>query len=226
MRVVALRRYPVKSMAGEALEFARVNERGLEGDRWFAVEDSEGRFASGKNTRRFRRRDRVFDYSVRTTQGGQVVVSDGRSEWTVGDVGLDERLSTVMESPVSVTPEDQVPHQDMGAVSLISTATLRWCAAQGGVNADPRRLRANIVFASGEPFAEEGWIGRTISAGSAQLRVAARVPRCRMIDIAQDGAVPAGKWLQPLASERNMHLAMYADVASPGEIALGDYVSL
>ena len=224
MRVVALRRYPVKSMAGEALRIVRVDARGFEGDRCFAVEDQDGRFASGKSTRRFRRRDRVFDYSARTARGGQVVVSDGRSQWTVGAAGLDEHLSAVMGTAVRVTAEGHVPHQDMGAVSLVSTATLRWCGEQWGVNADPRRLRVNIVFQSDDPFVEETWIGGLINVGSTQLYIADRVPRCRMIDIAQDGVVPNGKWLGRLAAERNLHLAVYADVTAPGEIAVGDHV--
>lgn len=222
MRIVALRRYPVKSMGGEALDSARLDARGVDGDRWFAVEDGEGHFASGKDTRRFRRRDQVFDYSARTTAGGQVVVSDGSSEWAVGDAELDSHLSSAMGTPVKVTPESQVPHQDAGAVSLISTATLRWCAERWNLNADPRRLRVNIVFDSDEPFIEEGWIGRTICVGSAQLRVVERITRCHMIDVAQDAAAPDGRWLKALASERNVQLAVYADVTIPGECALGD----
>ena len=42
-RVSALWRYPVKSMLGEALATARVSRHGLEGDRSFAVVDTNGR---------------------------------------------------------------------------------------------------------------------------------------------------------------------------------------
>src|SRR6184192_616547 len=52
--VAALWRYPVKSMAGERLTEVAVGERGLEGDRLYAVRDPEGRFGSGKNSTRFR----------------------------------------------------------------------------------------------------------------------------------------------------------------------------
>lgn len=225
MRVVALRRYPVKSMGGEALESVRLDMRGLEGDRWFAVEDADGHFASGKNTRRFRRRDRVFDYSARTISLGQVVIANHQSEWVVGEEELDEHLSAVLGAPVRVTPEGQVPHQDAGAVSLVSTATLRWCEKQWGLNADPRRLRVNIVIDSDEPFIEERWIGRTIKVGSAHLCVVARTVRCRMIDLTQDGATPNGQWLKPLAEERNMQIAVYAEVAIPGECRVGDNVN-
>jgi uncharacterized protein len=58
--VVALWRYPVKSMMGEALNAAQVTERGLLGDRAYALVDStDGKVASAKNPRKW---PRLFDY--------------------------------------------------------------------------------------------------------------------------------------------------------------------
>ncbi len=52
--VVALWRYPVKSMLGEELNAAEVTERGLVGDRQFAVVDREtGKIAGAKNPRKW-----------------------------------------------------------------------------------------------------------------------------------------------------------------------------
>src|SRR5438874_3212839 len=52
--VVALWRYPVKSMMGEELNAAEVTERGLVGDRQFAVIDaSTGKVAGAKNPRKW-----------------------------------------------------------------------------------------------------------------------------------------------------------------------------
>lgn len=226
MRVLSLRRYPVKSMGGEQLPAVVLDQRGLEGDRWYAVEDDQGRFASGKDTRRFRRRDPVFTYSASTTASGEVVVTGRAGEWKVGDPALDDELSQSMGTAVRVTPETSVGHQDMGAVSIISTATVRWCATRWGIDADPRRLRVNIVFASTEPFVEEAWAGRTIAVGETALRLVQRAPRCRMIDIDQDGATADSRWLKRLAAERDMCLAMYADVEAAGVIRVGDQVSL
>lgn len=48
-------RYPIKSTGGELLGEAAVDARGLVGDRLYAVRDAEGKFGSGKSTRRFRR---------------------------------------------------------------------------------------------------------------------------------------------------------------------------
>lgn len=67
--VVSLRRYPVKGMAGEALETAEIDGRGLNWDRWYAVVDEQGRFASGKESRRFRRRDAVVTSAATASTG-------------------------------------------------------------------------------------------------------------------------------------------------------------
>ena len=224
MRVDSLRRYPVKSMGGEALEAVRLDARGLEGDRWYAVEDADGRFASGKSTRRFRRRDEVFDYAATTGAAGDVVVTAGDDRWTVGDPALDEELARRMGATVRVTPEDAVPHQDMGSVSVVGTATLEWCARRWGLRADPRRLRVNVVVSTEEPFVEETWVGREVACGATRLRVVERVPRCRMVDLDQDGARADSGWLRPLAAERDGCLAVYADVVAPGVVRVGDPV--
>ena len=58
--VVSLWRYPVKSMMGEELNAAVVDERGLFGDRAYAVLDrSDGKVASAKNVRKW---PRMFDF--------------------------------------------------------------------------------------------------------------------------------------------------------------------
>jgi hypothetical protein len=58
--VVSLWRYPVKSMMGEELNASAVDERGLLGDRAYAVLDrSDGKVASAKNPRKW---PRMFDF--------------------------------------------------------------------------------------------------------------------------------------------------------------------
>jgi uncharacterized protein YcbX len=53
-RVVSLWRYPVKSMMGEELSASEVTERGLVGDRQFALRDREtGKVVGAKNPRRW-----------------------------------------------------------------------------------------------------------------------------------------------------------------------------
>jgi len=55
-------RYPVKSMRGERRERVWLDQRGVLGDRLYAVRDEAGKFGSGKTTRRFRRIDGLFRF--------------------------------------------------------------------------------------------------------------------------------------------------------------------
>src|SRR5918911_939995 len=58
--VVSLWRYPVKSMMGEELNASEVTERGLLGDRAYAlVDSSDGKVASAKNPRKW---PQLFDF--------------------------------------------------------------------------------------------------------------------------------------------------------------------
>lgn len=225
MELVGIRRYPVKAMGGEELGSVVIDGRGLVGDRLLAVTDDEGRFASAKSTRRFRRRDAVLQFAARTETDGTVVVTGAGGERRVGDPALDEVLADATGATVRVAAEGAVPHQDMGAVSLVGTATLAWCARRWGGTADVRRLRANLLVATEEPFAEEAWVGRDLRCGTARLRVVERVPRCRTVDLDQDGAVAEGRWLARATAERDGFLAVYADVVAPGTVRLGDDVS-
>jgi uncharacterized protein YcbX len=222
--VSEIRRYPVKSMAGESLPQVAVDERGLEGDRWYAVVDGDGKLASGKHSNRFRRRDAVFDFAARTTGDGVLVTGRGGA-WLAGEATLDATLSDAMGDPVHVLAEAQTPHQDAGEVSLVGTASLDWCRAHLGVDADRRRIRPNLVVETGVPFVEETWSGE-LTVGTARLRVARRIERCRMVDIAQEGLPPEGGWLKALTDTREMCLAVYLDVVEPGTIRLGDEIGV
>jgi uncharacterized protein YcbX len=70
VQVIEIRRYPVKSMLGEVVRESYAGERGLDGDRQWAVRDGDGKFGSGKNTRRFRRMPGLFDFRASSTTAG------------------------------------------------------------------------------------------------------------------------------------------------------------
>jgi len=218
-----IRRYPVKSMAGESLPSVEIDGRGLAGDRWYAVVDGDGKLSSGKHSNRFRRRDAVFDFSSRTADDG-VRVSGRGGEWLVGDADLDTALTEAMGDPVSVLAEAATPHQDGAQVSLVGTASLDWCREHLGVDADRRRIRPNLVVDTSEPFVEETW--RLLALGGARLRPVERIVRCRMVDIAQEGLPPERGWLKALTTSRDMSLGVYLEVVEPGMVRVGDEVRL
>lgn len=222
-KLLEIRRYPVKAMGGESLESVEIDARGLVGDRGYAVVDGDGKLATGKHSRRFRRRDEVFEYAARTTTDGIRVTGRG-GEWAAPSDDVDRVLSEAMGDPVRVLAETTTPFFDAGQVSIVGTASLDWCRERLGVDADSRRIRPNLVVDTDEPFVEEAWTGH-VTIGGVRLAPVERIERCRMIDIAQEGLPREGRWLKSLTEAREMCLGIYLDVVRPGTLALGDEVT-
>jgi MOSC domain-containing protein len=106
--VVSLWRYPVKSMMGEELNAAEMTERGLLGDRAYALVDiSDGKAATAKNPRKW---PRLFDFRatfiepVRPTAKlppVRIVLPDGTT--VTSDQGdLDQNLSKTLDREVTL----------------------------------------------------------------------------------------------------------------------------
>lgn len=226
-RLVEVWRFPVKSMAGERLDSADVDARGLVGDREWAVYDAEGRLASGKRTNRFRRMDQVFELSARTTGDHVEVTLPGGRQVVAGEGAADIALSDHFGEEVELAPEADIAHQDAGQVSLVGTATLRELGALCG-QAEPvdvRHLRANLLVETTEPFVEESWIGRELSVGGVRLRPVERIERCRMVDLEQADVAGIDGLLRVIGAERGMYAGVYADVVQPGVLAEGDQLT-
>jgi hypothetical protein len=90
---------------------------------------------------------------------------------------------------------------------------------------DPRHLRANLVVETAEPFAEEAWVGRQVSVGGVVLTVNERIERCRMVDVEQADLPALGGLLKAVGAHRDLCAGVYADVAQPGSLAVGDDVT-
>ena len=222
LAVEMLRRYPVKAIGGESCPSLRLDGRGVEGDRWYAVTEADGRLATFKTSGRFRRRDELAEFRSGTDASG-TWVAHGERTWRVGDAELDRFLTETLGADVRVAPEGETPHVDAGAVSLVGTATLDWCREHLDVDADPRRLRPNLVVRTEEAFEEEAWSGE-VQVGDVVLRAVEKIVRCRTIDLAQDGVATTTPWLKGLGKGRDLSAGIYLDVVSPGEVHVGDDV--
>src|SRR5918994_4961321 len=105
--VVALWRYPVKSMMGEELNAAELTEDGLLGDRVYAVSDtSDGKVASAKNPRKS---PTLFDFRAALAdapRGGmamppvRITLPDG-TMLSSEQPNIDQILSTVLKRSVT-----------------------------------------------------------------------------------------------------------------------------
>jgi MOSC domain-containing protein len=233
-------RYPVKSIGGERVSSSLVDDRGLLGDRLWAVYDHDGKFGSGKNTRRFRRMVGLLGVTSRyptepavgRIEPPVVTSGDGRDH-PVASGAADEFLRGQTGLPaVGVRPEGEVSHLDSVALSLIGTATLDWLQTElPDLEIEPRRFRANLVVHTEEPFIEESWLGRAVQVGSGEDAVAVvfdRVlERCVMVGMAQPGLSESGAVLKRIGTrdDNALCLAIGGSVARPGTVRVGDTVS-
>jgi len=133
--VVSLWRYPVKSMMGEELNAAEVTERGLVGDRAYALIDpTNGKVASAKNPRKWAK---LFDFRaayIEPPRRGanipplRITLPDGNIV-TTQQSDLNQILSKVLEREVTLgttppeTPSLEEYWPDMGGLAHRETIT-------------------------------------------------------------------------------------------------------
>ena len=114
--VVSLWRYPVKSMMGEELNVAVVTQRGVIGDRAYALIDpTTGKVASAKNPRKWAK---LFDFRaafIETPRQGanvpsvRITLPDGNIV-TTQQSDLNQILSNVLEREVTLgTTPPEIP---------------------------------------------------------------------------------------------------------------------
>ncbi|MER5749815.1 MOSC N-terminal beta barrel domain-containing protein [Streptomyces sp. NPDC002088] len=99
--VGALWRYPVKSLLGERIPAAEVTDRGLAGDRRFALLDREtGKVASAKSPRLWRELLRCTAATAGT--GARITAPDGTT-WDSADAHVHDGLSAFLGRKVTLT---------------------------------------------------------------------------------------------------------------------------
>ncbi len=246
--VVALWRYPVKSMRGEPLQTAGFDAQGIVGDRRFAFASTAA--PAGKPLLSSRERTAMLRYAPRLQPTPSVATPDGRS-FKLPSPELVATLEGALHSAAAGTTDSGAaltllasparPLTDVRPVSLVSMATLQAVAAELQTTLDPQRFRSNLMLAldSGEPFAEDGWAAATLGFGSADaqgvpcgldtrpaLFVQERIPRCRMVSLDPETTAPDAALLRLLAQRHGGRLGMYARVARPGTLQVGDAIFL
>jgi len=228
LRVAELWRYPVKSLLGETCDALEFDERGVKGDRLYAIRDSEGKFGSGKSTRRFRRIDGLFGLSASYDDDVPVIRFADGGTVRGDDHNIHTALSGVLAQPVTLTYEEAIPHFDAGPVHIVTTSALAWLQERlpdHGI--DSRRFRPNIVIDdTDKPVPAGGWAGKALAIGAARLCITDPTERCVMVTTAQSELEKAPGVLRMITQERSMLFGLYAEVAVPGTINRGDLAAL
>jgi uncharacterized protein len=133
--VVSLLRYPVKSMMGEELNAAEITERGLLGDRAYAlVDSSDGKVASAKNPRKW---PQLFDFRA---------------------AFVDPPRSGAKVPPVRITlPEGTVVSSDQSDVNQILSRALKREVTLDVTERGQREIVESTFPNPWTPTAEEYW---------------------------------------------------------------------
>lgn len=219
-------RYPIKSTGGESLQWAEVEQRGLAGDRLFAVRDAAGRFGSGKNTRRFRRMPGLLQLRSRYVDGApEPQLLDTRGEPAADATRFIRRY--LAREDVEIVREGSVSHFDQLPLSVLTTATLDWVrAAVPGVPVDERRFRPNLLVRTppgAPPFIEDEWFGGTARIGAtAHVTFVRSSERCAMTNEAQQDLPHSPLVLRAVARAHEMRLDALATVTAAGRVHVGD----
>jgi uncharacterized protein YcbX len=224
MRLDGLFRYPVKSMGGESCATLQVAARGIDGDRFHAVRTADGKFGSGKTTRRFRHIPGLLEFE--SFYDGTVPVlrfPDGRV--LRGDApGTNAELSLALGQPVELAPEAAIAHMDDAPVHVLTSAALRWLqAAIPDAQLDVARFRPNLLLlAEGEGPVEHAWINRRLSIGDVVLEITHAAERCVMTSAAQKELPHDPRILKHIAQQTGGVFGVYAKVVSGGTVCRGD----
>lgn len=87
-------------------------------------------------------------------------------------------------------------------------------------------MYANLLIDSPEPRVEESWLGQTLQIGvgntAVRLRPSQRDKRCMMIGFDPDTANYDSRLLQTVTRGLDACAGVYADVAQPGQLRVGD----
>lgn len=228
-RVVGLWRYPVKSMAAEALQDIQVSWHGFAGDRRWAfirpgVEQSGFPWLTIRNREDMNHYRPFFTDPNQPDQSPTMVQSPSGARFEVTDPALGAELfpggARVIRQSRGVF--------DTFPLSLITTQTIARLGELTGGQLDVLRFRPNILVESSadQPFLEDEWVGGELCIGGMRMRVDKRDGRCAVITIDPVTSERNPAILRTVVEERQGCLGVYGTVVQPGAISMDDTVSL
>jgi uncharacterized protein YcbX len=234
--VVALWRYPVKSMQGEALDVATIGPCGIVGDRGWAVVDT----TTGLTLTARRAPKLLFAHATLVDDDVRITLPDG-------SVADDDALSDWLGRSVALTRADDTTHgtYEIGLAEgddADRDPSVEWVQWEGPTGTfhdstrtqvsiigagtvgdwDMRRFRPNVVI---EGTGEDDWVGSTLRLGDAVVTVSKQIDRCVMTTRPQPGGIERDvDVLRTINRERDNNLGIATLVQTPGVVRVGDAV--
>jgi len=242
---------PVKGLALGQLEECELTEAGGAGDRRFFLVGEDNRLVNSKGLGMLQQIVPSYDEE---TELLTLAFPDGRalSHHVSVDGALDARFwsvsvpARVVEGPWSEALSDftgrdlrlvraDTPATDRrrsDAATLLDTGSLRAMARLLGVqDVDGRRFRMNFGVDGLAEHEEDEWLGRRVRIGQAVVVPQGNVGRCAVTTQNPETGAPDLDTLKALAAYRQdlqttepLPFGVYAAVAEPGRVRLGDPV--
>jgi hypothetical protein len=247
-RLTAIWRYPVKSLQGEQLVDADIDDDGVRGDRSWGIRDTgTGRILTA------RREPPLLLAAARLAGDSQPEITLPNGE-TVRGTGPDTNaaLSDWLERPVTLEAAEGAtggraeffadatddtstaiewtmpPGRFVDAMPLLvlTTASLRTGAAlHAAGDWDPRRFRANLLIdLDGDSWVEDGWCGSTLQIGPVTLLPREPCVRCTMVTRPQPGLERDLDIYRTLSRHHGGTFGVWTHVDTPGTVQVGDAV--
>lgn len=210
MHIAEIWRYPVKTMAGEQLQRARIGPLGIEGDRVVHVEDANGRVITSRTHPRF------LGHKGSLGPDGEPLV-DGRP-WRSPEVAAD--VAEIVGSGARLVQDDGAGRFDVLPL-LVATD-----GAIASFGLDRRRLRPNIVIGGVDGMSEREWPGATLRIGSVLIGIQDLRLRCVMTSYDPDTQEQDREITRDIYRRFEGKLALNCFVSAGGEIVVGDEVEL
>jgi uncharacterized protein len=196
----AVRRYPVKSLRGEALDAAVVDEGGIPGDRAGALFVRTGNARVGE-TYRGKEHDRLHLFD---------------------DVALAQ--TSAAQRGVKVEFREAEHFFDDAPISLLVDRWLDSLNRHLGYIVEWERFRPNffVVAATTFTLVEGELVNAELQLGGVTLRVRSPIVRCVTTTYHPQGKTSDPEILRFLAQQRDALMGVYCDVLEPGIARLGD----
>lgn len=253
-KVSSLLRYPVKSMQGENLKQTIITEKGLLGDRSYALIDIKSKkIISAKNPRKW---PNIFKYSssfleeptLNKIPNIEIKLPD-KSVLSSSQNDINEILSKNFNSDIRLS--SNVPNDakleglfddsildvimpkgtffDIGMIHLLTTSTiskLEELYKEGNFNIN--RFRPNIIIqldSKEKGFIENNWVGKKVYIGEEViLKIKQSTSRCVMTTLEQENLPKDINILKTIKKSNDGKVGIYADVINTGIIKIDDSI--
>jgi uncharacterized protein len=231
--VLELRRFPVKSLAGERADALRIDVRGAGGDRAQAL---TGIFGGARRRLTVRQVPRMLRWAAAypDAPGAELdpddpplpilTAPDGRTfRWD--DPALPGALRDDLGRPVRLERDLALMPDVPDSLLVTVEASRAGLERELGRHIDLRRFRPNLHLRLDAPaFAEEGWAGRRVRVGDAELELLAPCERCAIPTRDPDTTAKWPEILRRLAADHGTLFGINARALRPGTVRVDDPV--